>query len=79
MDQEEMTLRSQILMQMSECRLMPFKRFRTVPSLAMRLEIVLNRSFHCQALAFLSGRRLRCRSDGDGGGEPDDLTWFALR
>jgi hypothetical protein len=54
MDQEEMTFDPQILAQMSEHHLMPFEGFRTMPSLAMSLEVFLDRSFYRQALTFRS-------------------------
>jgi hypothetical protein len=62
MDDEEMTLGSQILVQMREHHLMPFEGFRTMPSLAMSLEIFLDRSFYRQALAFLWRGRMMDRS-----------------
>jgi hypothetical protein len=55
MDEVEVTGSLHILMQMTEYRLMPFEGFRTMPDAAMGLEILLDRSFHCQTLAFLSG------------------------
>jgi hypothetical protein len=53
MDEEEVALRSQILLQMSEHQLMPFQRFRTMPDCAMGLQIALDCSFNCQMLTFL--------------------------
>ncbi|GHO65489.1 hypothetical protein KSC_043810 [Ktedonobacter sp. SOSP1-52] len=49
-----MTLGLQILVQMTEHHLVPFESFRAMPSLAMGLEILLDRSFNGQALTFLS-------------------------
>jgi hypothetical protein len=53
MDTKEATLGLQILVQMREHRLMPFKGFRAMSDRAMSLEILLDRSLHRQALALL--------------------------
>ena len=53
MDQNEVTVGLEILVQMSEDRLMPFEGLRAMPDHAVRLEILLDRSLYRQALAFL--------------------------
>jgi hypothetical protein len=53
MDKKEVTLAQQILVQMIEHHLMPFEGFRAMPNGAMSLQILLDRSFNCQALTFL--------------------------
>ena len=52
MDQQEMTLGLHIRLEMTQCRLMPFQGFQTMPNAAMGSQILLNGSFNRQALTF---------------------------
>jgi hypothetical protein len=47
------TLIEHILVQMTECHVMPFEGFRAMLDFAVRLQILLDRPFNRQALAFL--------------------------
>jgi hypothetical protein len=53
MDEVEMTLGQHILLQMAKCHVMPFEGFRPMPDFAVSLEILLDRPFNRQMLAFL--------------------------
>ena len=48
-----MTLIQQILVQMTKRHLMPFEGFWAMPDFAVSLEILLDRPFNRQTLAFL--------------------------
>jgi hypothetical protein len=47
------TLIQQILLQLTECHVMPFEGFRAMPDFAVSLQILLDRPFNRQALTFL--------------------------
>jgi len=52
-DKKEVTLGSQIRLQMRQHHVMPFEGFRAMPNGAMSPEILLDCSFNRQALTFL--------------------------
>ena len=48
-----MTLIQQILLQMTECHVMPFEGFRSMLDFAVSLEILLDRLINREAMTFL--------------------------
>ena len=48
-----MTLDQQILVQMTECHVMPFEGFRAMPDFAVSLQILLDRLINREAMTFL--------------------------
>jgi hypothetical protein len=69
----------QILLQMTECHVMPFEGFRAMPDFSVSLQVLLDRPFNRQALTSLRRVNIRCGLGCDGNRTLDDLAWVPFQ